>query len=114
MAEHQTRYALMRNTNEGFKRHLQGRLPRRLGRALPPPQAGDRRPVVACAALLFADNMRRIASFEDKAVADADGQMVKKRLGRPRRRALDDYLPGESDDAAEAVVTPRYGDPPDD
>jgi hypothetical protein len=57
--------------------------------------------------------MRRIKSFEDCAEVDTNGELVKKRLGRPRRRGLEDYLPGQGDDGSDAVTAPRYGDPPD-
>jgi len=113
MPEHQARYALMRNTNEGFNGTCKDGSHAGLGQASRRRKRGIAAQSLLCAALLWAENMRRIASFEDKAVADTDGQLVKKRLGRPRRRCLDDYLPGQGDDASDAVTAPRYGDPPD-
>lgn len=113
MPDHQARYALMRNTNEGFNGTSKDGSHAGLDQASRRRKRGIAAQSLLCAALLFAENMRRIASFEDKAVADADGQLVKKRAGRPRRRALDDYVPGGSDDAPPKVVTPRYGDPPE-
>jgi len=104
MPDHQARYALMRNTNEGFNGTSKDGSHAGLGQASRRRKRGIAAQSLLCAALLFAENMRRI---------DANGQLVKKRAGRPRRRALDDYLPGESDDGSQTAVTPRYGDPPE-
>lgn len=113
MPEHQSRYALMRNTNEGFNGTAKDGAYAGLGQATRRRKRGIAAQTLLCAALLFAENLRRIASFEDKATADANGELVKKRLGRPKRRGLDDYLPGSNGDASETETAPRYGDPPD-
>jgi len=113
MPEHQSRYALMRNTNEGFNGTAKDGAYSGLGQATRRRKRGIAAQSLLCAALLFAENLRRIASFEDKARADANGELVKKRLGRPKRRGLDDYLPRSDADASETETAPRYGDPPD-
>jgi len=113
MPEHQSRYALMRNTNEGFNGTAKDGAYAGLGQATRRRKRGIAAQSLLCAALLFAENLRRIESFEDKAKADADGELVKKRLGRPKRRGLNDYLPVSNGDASETETAPRYGDPPE-
>ncbi|MDQ6837811.1 MAG: hypothetical protein M3137_05605, partial [Actinomycetota bacterium] len=113
MPEHQDRYAHMRNTNEGFNGTSKDGSHAGLGQATRRRKRGIAAQTLACAALLFAENMRRITSFVDKATTDANGDLVTKRSGRPRRRALGDYLPTEGVDAPQTAITPRYGDPPE-
>jgi len=114
MPEHQSRYALMRNTNEGFN----GTAKDGAYTGLDQPTRRRKRGIAAqsllCAALLFAENMRRIISFEDKATADENGELAKKRLGRPKRRDLSEFLPSTtSAKALKKAPVPRYGEPPD-
>lgn len=113
MPEHQSRYALMRNTNEGFNGTCKDGAHASLEQATRRRKRGIAAQSLLCAALLFAENLRRIASFEDNARADENGELVKKRLGRPKRRGLEDYLPGSDADPSETETAPRYGDPPD-
>ncbi len=65
--------------------------------------------------LLFAENVRRIESFQEKAAEDDQGELVFKRKGRPKRKGLDDYLPGDGDgDAPETADMDPYARPDDD
>jgi len=104
----QTRYGLMRNTNEGFSGTAKDGAYAGLGQATRRRKRGVAAQSLLCAVLLYAENIRRIDAFLKKAVEDNDGELHTMRKARAKGKgAKEDSVPGQGD-------APGTGDDPPD